>query len=301
MNPVLALITANVIWGAGAPLFKLVLTDIPPFTLAFLRFFGAAVLFLPLLIYMKKWQKIDLKDYPTLIIGALLGVSIHIPAYFFGLQKTLSINAPLIFSSSPVFLYFLSVFFLKEKPRAKVLIGMLISLVGVLAITLSPILIERKAIAFGEIEGNLLLILSTLALVGYILIYKKVEKKINFYAVTFWFFLFGSIPLLPLVFNELTTSSPIQLTSIGLFGILFGIFFSSGLSYFLFHYGLSKISAEETGIFIYVDPLAAILVAVPLLGEYPTWYFFLGALLVFGGIFIAEGRLHWHPLHKLKT
>lgn len=301
MNPVLALIIANIIWGAGAPIFKLVLTNIPPFTLTFLRFFGAAVVFLPFLLYAKKWQRIAAKDYFTLFVGAFLGISFHIPTYFFGLQKTFSINAPVIGSAAPVFLYFLSIILLKEKFKPKVFIGMMISLLGVLAITLSPILIERKAIALGEIEGNLFLIISTLALVGYVLVFKKLERTVNFYMATFWFFLFGSLPLLPFVLNELTTWSPTQINPVGIFGILFGILFSSSLSYFLFHYGLSKITAEETGIFTYVDPIAAILIAAPLLGEYPTWSFFLGSLFVFGGIFIAEGRLHWHPFHKLKT
>ena len=39
MNPILALIITNVIWGAASPIFKLALTNIPPFTLAFIRFF----------------------------------------------------------------------------------------------------------------------------------------------------------------------------------------------------------------------------------------------------------------------
>jgi len=83
-------------------------------------------------------------------------------------------------------------------------------------------------------------------------------------------------------------------------GIIFGVFFSSALAYFLFYYGLSKISTQEVGLFTYIDPVVAILIAVPLLGEYPNLYFFLGSILIFGGIFIAENRIHWHPFHKLK-
>ena len=39
MNAILALVIANIIWGAASPIFKYALTDIPPFTLAFIRFF----------------------------------------------------------------------------------------------------------------------------------------------------------------------------------------------------------------------------------------------------------------------
>ncbi|EKE12839.1 MAG: hypothetical protein ACD_13C00135G0001, partial [uncultured bacterium] len=41
---ILALIVANIIWGAASPIFKLSLQNIPPFTLAFLRFFLGSIL-----------------------------------------------------------------------------------------------------------------------------------------------------------------------------------------------------------------------------------------------------------------
>ena len=51
MNPVIALIIANIIWGAAAPIFKLALTNIPPFTLGFIRFFFAGSILLPIMLH----------------------------------------------------------------------------------------------------------------------------------------------------------------------------------------------------------------------------------------------------------
>ena len=65
-------------------------------------------------------------------------------------------------------------------------------------------------------------------------------------------------------------------------------------------YGMSKIETQEVGVFTYIDPVIAVLIAMPLLGEYPTPTFFIGSLFVFLGIFIAERRLHWHPFHRIK-
>ncbi len=297
MNPVLALIIANIIWGAGAPIFKLTLENVSPFFLAFSRFFFAAVLFLPL--YLKHYQKIKLSDFLTLLVGSLLGISLHIPLFFFGIQKTLSINAPIIFSSAPVFLYFLSILFLKEKSKSKVLSGMLIALTGVLVIILSPFILEGGKFGLGEVEGNLLLVLSSWGLIAHTLIFKRLLNRLNYYVITFWSLILGSVPLLPLYIRDFQSSAS-NLNSFSVFGILFGVLFSSFAAYLLFHFGLSKINAEEVGIFTYVDPVAALILAGPLLGEYPNSYFLLGSFLVFGGIFLAENRLHWHPLHKLK-
>ena len=98
---------------------------------------------------------------------------------------------------------------------------------------------------------------------------------------------------------ELQHWSLSQLNMHGWVGILFGVFLSSALAFGLFMFGISKIRAQEVGIFTYIDPVIAVLLAIPLLGEYPTPIFFIGSLCIFVGIMVAEGRLHWHPLHKI--
>ncbi|MBU3979441.1 DMT family transporter, partial [Patescibacteria group bacterium] len=59
------------------------------------------------------------------------------------------------------------------------------------------------------------------------------------------------------------------------------------------------ISASEVAVFSYTDPIIAIVIAKPLLGETITNTFLIGSLLVFFGIFISENRIHYHPIHLL--
>lgn len=299
MNPVLALIIANIIWGAAAPIFKFALINIPPFTLAFIRFFFAGLIFIPFV--LGKWQRLSGRDLLEICLAAFFGITINIAFFFLGLPKTTSINAPIIASAGPVFLYFLSILFLKERPKLKVFIGMLIALFGVIWIIFSPILFDGKNLDFGEVEGNLFFVLATLGAVFNPLINKDVLKRINPYQVSFISFLFSSVTFLPLMIRELSWWSFSELNVAGWVGIIFGVLFSSAVAYFLFYFGVSKIKAQEIGVFTYIDPVVAIAIAAPLLGEYPNLYFFIGALLVIGGIFLAEGRVHWHPFHKLKT
>jgi len=299
INPILALIIANVIWGAASPIFKYALQNIPPFTLAFIRFFFAGLIFLPLAVF--KWQKMSRSDFLRILLIGFFGVTINITFFFLGLPKTTSINAPIIASSGPIFIYLFSILFLKEKPKLKVFLGMLTALAGVLIIILSPIFIDNKKLIIGEIEGNLFFLLATFGAVLQTVISRPVMKKINPYQVSFISFIFGGLTFFPLMLQELERWSFGQLTVNGWVGIIFGVLFSSALAYFLFYYGLSKIQAQEAGLFTYIDPVAAILIAIPLLKEYPNLYFFAGAFLVFSGIFLAEGRIHWHPLYKFKN
>ncbi|MCL4363831.1 DMT family transporter [Patescibacteria group bacterium] len=298
MNPILALIVANVIWGAASPIFKFAFTNIPPFTLAFLRFFLAGLIFVPFCI--GHWQKLTLRQWLELMLVAFFGISLNISFYFIGLETTQSINAPIIASSAPIIIYALSIVFLGEKPKSKKTFGMLISLLGVLVIIFSPFFFGGQRMVLGEIKGNILIFISNIGAVLQTLFGKDSLKKINAYQASLITFLAGSLFFIPYMNTELKTWSFSQLNSAGLIGIVFGVVLCSALAYFLFYYGLSKIDAGDAGIFTYIDPVAAVVIAIPLLHEYPDLFYFLGSFLVFGGIYLAEGRIHWHPFHLLK-
>ena len=291
---ILAIILANTIWGAGSPIFKWALQDIQPFTLAFLRFSLAALFLLPFAIH-----KLHIKrgDIPSIILLAVFGFTINISLFLVGITLTKSINAPIIGSAGPVFLVIGSILYLKEKPKRKVIFGTLISLLGVVLITLQPILQHGTA---SSTLGNTLLILSTIATVAYTLLLKKFANKYPLTTLTFWTFAIGAATFLPGVLYE--SHGLLPLTGIhlqGLIGVAYGAVFSSLIAYLAYAYALKWIDAEEIGTFLYLDPVVAILIAYPLLGETVTSAYVLGAILVFLGIFFSEKRLHWHPIYKL--
>ncbi len=292
---ILALIIANVLWGFASPVFKLALQNLPPFTLAYLRFFGATLLLLPFAINK---LKVERKDWGNLLLLSFFGITVNITFFFLGLEKAPSINAPIIASSAPVFLYLSSILFLKEKPKRKVLTGIILSLLGILVIVGQP-LIETGM--DGNLLGNFYFVLATIGAVGHAIFSKKIMDKYSAITITFWSFLLSSFTFLPQYIYETVKYQPFNtLDYKGIIGLVYGIVFSSALAYLLFEWGLKKIQAQEVGLFTYIDPVAAILLAVPLLGETVTPVYLISAFLVFGGIFIAEGRLHWHPIHKLR-
>jgi len=291
---ILFLILANVIWGVALPIYKWSLEEVPPFTFVFLRFFISALILLP---FIYKKIKIAKQDYKYLIIMSIISISIQIPLLFFGLKFSPSINAPIIISFSPIILIIASILFLKEKPSIKVIAGTLISLMGIMAIILRPLLETGFS---GSIFGSLLIFLAAICGVIQTLFLKKLTIRNDPLALIFWMFLIGSLPLLPFVFWEAQTFNLINdITVKGLVGIIYAIYFSSILGHYFYVYGTKYIKASEVGIFSYVDPIATIVVAIPLLNEHITPAYLVGAMLVFLGIFIAENRLHYHPVHKL--
>lgn len=300
--PILSLIIANIIWGAASPIFKWSLVSIPPFTLAFFRFYIATIILFCVL--RGKVFDVRKKDIFKIFLAGFLGVTINISFFFWGLQLSKSINAPIIASTQPLIIFVFAALFLKEKVKTSKIIGLVMGFLGVGFIIIQPV-IDRGGISI-ESLGDLFLIIATLGAIGQTIISKNLmneHSQINPFVLTFWIFVIGLISFFPLFIREaLTSQTPIIqsiLSTRGLVGIVFGSIFSSFFGYALFTYGLSKIQASESGIYAYIDPVVAILIAIPLLHETITWEFVLGSVLIFGGIYIAEHRIHYHPIHKL--
>jgi drug/metabolite transporter (DMT)-like permease len=292
---VLALIVANMIWGAAPPIFKWALADIGPFSLAFLRFAIASLLIYP---FARKHLHIENKDIAEVFLIGFLGVTVNIAFFFLGLKLAPSINASIINSSAPIFLIIFSFFLLKERPKHRLITGSLIGLAGVSLIIFQPFFTSEKNLNF---LGNMFFFLATFAGLGHTILGRILVKKYEPLGVAFWCFLVGAFCFLPLCINENLGKSIItQLTLPSVTGILFGAVLSSGVAYFLFFWALKYMQASETGVFLYIDPVITVIIAMPLLGEKPDAFYLIGAALVFAGIYVAEGRIHWHPLHLLK-
>ncbi len=294
----LALVIANIIWGAAAPIFKLSLQNIPLYTLAFWRFFVGALI---LLVILRKKAALPLKsrrDGILLFAYGMLGITLNIIFFFEGLKRTLSINSPIITSAQPIMVMIFALLFLHEAFHLKKFLGMLLGSIGIIIIIIEPLLVSGVD---GSVIGNIFLVIATIAAVGQTIVGKKIIGTYDPFAFTFWAFLVGAASFFPMMIREYLTIPHLYalLDWRGYLGLVYGAVFSSAAGYGLFAWGLSKIDATDTAIFSYVDPIVGTILGAVLLHEPITSPFVLGALLIFGGIFVAEGRIHYHPVKKI--
>jgi drug/metabolite transporter (DMT)-like permease len=215
----------------------------------------------------------------------------------FGLKLAPSINAPIIISAGPIILLGASIIFFKEKISTKLLTGTLISLLGVLIIIFKPAL---EAGFSSGVLGNFLIFLATICGVIQALVVKKIMKRNDPLITVFLTFIIGSLFLFPGVLIEYNSIGFFALNTQAILGIIYAVIFASVLAHYFYFSALKHIKVSETGIFTYVDPIATILVAVPLLHETISESYIIAAVLVFLGIYVAEGRIHYHPFHLLR-
>jgi drug/metabolite transporter (DMT)-like permease len=286
----------TIIWSAAAPIFKWSLQTNPPFTLLFFRFLLATILMLP---FVWKKMNIKLEDFYKIFLLAITGITFNIGLCYLGLTLTQSINAPIIASTGPVFLIIGSIIFLGIKPKSKVLLGTIVSLLGVLIIIFRPI----DHLSFvGLITGNVYFILSVLSLAIYTILLKWLKPPYSPVTVVFWMFFIATITFFPFfVVEEKATHSLMHLDFQGDFGIIYGAIFSSIFAQIFYNYSVRQLNPAEIGLFTYLGPVVTALVALPLLHEQITFAYLLGAVFVFLGLFIAEVKFKYHPFHQHLT
>jgi drug/metabolite transporter (DMT)-like permease len=298
---VLALVVSSIIWGAAPPILKWSMQSIEPFTLAFLRFVIASLLLLPFLLRNNhKHLSIDPNDVKKFVLLGICGVSLHIGFFFIGLSMTNSINAHVIGSSTPIFLLLLAIVVLRERVKKNIIYGTLISLSGILLIVLQPVFAHGID---SHVLGNLFYVISTISFIPYTFMLKEITKKYDYIVILFWTFLIGAMSFLPFAYTEMQKHSITEvLNAQSLIGILYSALFASVIAYLCYSYGVRNLLTNEVGVFMYINPIVSVIVAVPLLGETITPIFIVGTVLVFLGIYLSEGHRHHHPhhLHKFR-
>jgi drug/metabolite transporter (DMT)-like permease len=74
----------------------------------------------------------------------------------------------------------------------------------------------------------------------------------------------------------------------GWIGILFLGIFCSGLAYIAWYDALQALSAAQTGVFLYIEPLVAVVVAFFVLGETITRVSLVGGAVILFGVWLVN-------------
>lgn len=298
--PYAAIIAAHVIWGVNFIVAKLTLQEIPPMSLAFLRFTIALFLLLPFLVTERKKIKIDNKDIPKLFaIGALM-VTLNIAFFYAGLARTTVTSASVLTMIIPVASVLTGWWFLKEKVYVVNLVGILLGLLGAVLVVGLPLIMLGLQSAGTSLLGNGLIILASLAWVGGAILSKEMLKKYSTLILTTIVFLVGLLSfIVPAITEYLQNPSwPHQVTYLGISGLIFIALASSISAYFLFEWGLSKLGVVQADLFQYIEPLIATTLGVLILNEQLRFSLIIGGILVGLGVYFATFAKAHHKHHK---
>ncbi|MBI2601098.1 DMT family transporter [Candidatus Daviesbacteria bacterium] len=293
--PYIALLVSHLIWGASFVVAKLTLEEIPPSSLAFLRFAVASLFLAPFFLaettrpsFGGKKVTIKKEDLPTLVAIGVFIVTLNIVFFFEGMIRTTAINASVITLIIPVLSVLAGWWFLKEKIYLINLFGLTLGLMGALLIIGLPQIILGDY-SLTTLFGNLLIFLASVSFVVGSVFSRRMLKKYPSLTVTAIAFIVGTVAFFVPALREyfVDPTWPTRVGAIGIFGIFYMALLSSISAYLLFEWGLAKTNITQAQLFQYIEPFVAAFFAVLILSEKITIPFLIGSVFIGIGVFLG--------------
>lgn len=283
---IIAATIASTIYGLNHTIAKGVMpVYIEPFGFIFLRVFGAAILFWAISALGPK-ERIATSDWPRIFICAIFGMCINMLFFFKGLSLSTPINSSVIVTLSPVMVLILASILIGERITWLKSIGIIIGLAGALILVLFSA--ETDYNAPNIPLGNLFFIINALSYGLYLILVKPLTAKYHPFTLMKWLFLLAVFINLPITIGEFTAVNWTSLPFEAIWKMAFVVVGTTFSTYLLNVYALKQLSASTISVFIYLQPLIAIIYALLSGADQLNLTKIIAGLLVFVGVYMVS-------------
>ncbi len=284
---ILALLCAMIIWGSTFVVTKFLLEEAGPFFVTVGRFVIGLGVLLPF--GYREGFRIGLAVRPAFLLFGLTGVALYFGLQNLGLLFTSAGNAALIQAGIPAVAALLAYLFLKEHIPRRRLLGIGLSIGGVLLVS------GATPTGGGALSllGNVLIVGSVLAYGAYATQGKALRTADRYPATvaTAASFAAGLIFLSPFLVGELLLVGAPELSLRGWLLLLYLGVGASALTLFLWNFALRYVEATAAAIYINLIPVIGLLFALAL-GESVSAVQLLGGTLAIAGVLLSESARH---------
>ncbi len=228
------------------------------------------------------------------IACGVLGIGLNQLAFFGGLALTTPINASLIQTISPIVVVLASAVLLGDKITPLRLLGIALGTVGAAALILS-----RPPAGHGAANpllGNLYLLFNATVFGLYLVLVAPLMRKYHAFTVLARSFLVGAVVVIPIGLPQAIA------TDYGRFPLFiwaelgYMVFFLTILAYLLNNWALKFAQPSLLGVYIYLQPVLAVLIAVSLGKDTFTLDKAWQAALIFLGVWLVGRKPKPVPL-----
>ncbi len=206
-------------------------------------------------------------------------------------MRTSPVNASVIMTVTPILVFVLSLFILKERATASKVLGLIIGAAGSTIFTLLG-----SSIGESSLTGDLFIFANATSYAIYLVLVKPMMAKYKPITVITWVFTFGLcyVSLWPMSSAELAVVNFEGLELDAVIRLLFVVIGVTFLPYLLMVYAMKRVSPAISSTYIYMQPLLAAFFI------YLFWLFglenytqdfsigkVLAALLIFTGVYLV--------------
>ncbi len=277
---------AYILFGLNIPAVKSVIDQggITGWSVTFYRMAGAAVLFWAVSLFVRR-EKVPLRDVGLIFVAGLFCILINQSSFIVGLSLTSPIDAGVVTTLTPMLTMVLAAIFLREPITWMKAGGVAVGASGALILILGGGALAGRGGA--SVAGDLLCALSSLSFAIYLTAFKRLITTYSPVTLMRWMFLFSTLLVLPFSWRDVAA---VDYASLGwgvwatiVFIVLGGSFFT----FFLVPIGQRFLRPTVLGMYNYLQPLVAALVAVAVGMDTFGVTKGIASVLVFAGVWLV--------------
>lgn len=287
-QPYLLLSLTSLFWAGNIVLGRYVAGHVPPITLSCIRWVGALAILLPLAKpHLRRDWPVIRAHIPLVLVLSATGFAINNALSYWALQFTEALNGLLIQSAGPLFVASWSLLLFGVRLTRAQMLGILISLMGVLTIILRGDFAMLGSIGFNI--GDVMYIGAMLAFGLYSTLMSRRPRThpMSLIAVTTSC---GAMMLLPFSIWEAASGFTLQFDALTMATIGYIVVFPSALAYLCFNRGIALIGPNRAAPFLHLMPVFGSAMAILFLGERLQLFHLVGYGLVLAGVLIASRK-----------
>lgn len=287
----LALLTVAIAFGSSMVVGKIVLDEMPPLTLVWIRVFvGAMALSLCLSVTNAVGRRSPdsvpfsaRRDLPKLAVLAVLGVVINQAFFFIGLARTTPVHATLIQQTIAPMTLALSLALGRERFSGGRVAGIGIAFLGAIS------LVARGGIDFSssEFTGDLFVFLNAASYAGFLVLSPGTMVRLGSVTVSVAMFAIGTAVLLPICLPSLLSTDFAAIPWRAWAGVAYIVVFPTVVAYLLNAWALSRAAPSLVSAYIFIQPFIAVGLDMAVRGTRLTLPTIVSGVLVLVGVAIA--------------
>jgi len=248
-----------------------------------IRIAFAGITFHALALFFKRDRVNWKSDWKEFAICGFFGTSANMYLFFAGLERTYPINGAVLMLFTPLFVAIFDHIRVRKWPKWIFLISLSIAAFS------SVILIGSTGTSFNKstLLGDLFIAVNAIFYAVYLVRVKSLTQKYKPLTINRWTFTFGLIFISPLGIPDLFQTQFGAIPNEIWIKIAYILIFTSFLVYLLNAYAVQKAGPTLAGIYIYLQPLLATIIAFILNTDKITWSKCLLILTILVSTYIA--------------
>ena len=285
------LVCATLFWAGNFMIGKFAFfSSIPPMSLVFFRWVLVWLFLLPFTYKdIIEHKSIIISNLPLLFFLAFTSVGLFNSFTYLSLVHTQVINASLFNTAIPAIIIFLCFIFKIEKTNKFQILGLIVSVLGILSIITKLKLDILFSLNFNK--GDLIMLGGVISWGLYSSFLKKKKFTLPLLTLVHVLCTLGLIFILPQFIYEFSQGLKVNFNMNLLYILIFLALFPSIGSYYCWAGAVSIIGANRAGIFLSLIPLFSTIMAIIFYNEKFQFFHLIGAILIIIGLYLSNKKI----------